>query len=82
MTVIIFLCVYVLSAYGVWSYTSAAHSKDGIYSNSEPSSNDVLLVFIPVGNTFLSIVGWVLYPPIKRKYKKAFDYNNFFKIKK
>lgn len=37
MTVIIFLCVYVLSAYGLWSYTSAAHSKDGIYSNSEPS---------------------------------------------
>ena len=84
MTVIIFLCVYVLSAYGFWKYVQVAHSVNGIYEQMvDDNTTLAIIMVIPVLNTMMSVVGWICYYPKKRDHeKREMHFVKFFKIKR
>lgn len=78
---ILFAVVYLLSAILWWKYINIAHSKIGIYSHSSPKKDAMILMFFPLINSLLCLIGWLTYYPIKKKDTEK-DYNSFFKIKK
>jgi len=85
MVALILIAIYLLSAYGFWKYVQVAHSVNGIYEQmvDDYTNLAIIMVFIPVLNTMMSVVGWICYYPKKRHYeKREIDFVKFFKIKR
>lgn len=73
--VIIFLVIYLLSAFGYYKFIQLAHyHPEGKWNRIEPHDTDKLAVFCPILNTFFCIAGWI------HGWKKD-SKSNFFKPK-
>lgn len=77
MTILIIISVYISSCFTWWLYLHKAYSFNGIWKSIDPATVDIILIFIPIINTILS-VGWIFYYPIESDR----DWNDFLKIKR
>jgi hypothetical protein len=85
MTPLILIAIYLLSAYGFWKYVQVAHSVNGIYEQmvDDNTTLAIIMVFIPVLNTMMSVVGWICFYPKKPDHeKREMHFVKFFKIKR
>jgi hypothetical protein len=80
ITIIIILAVYILSAYAFYKYTQIAHfHENGRFKNRfKPEFIELLITFMPIVNTTLSIVCWIGSPYRKSESNRI---SNFFKPK-
>jgi hypothetical protein len=79
ITATIILAVYILSAYAFYKFTQIAHfHENGRFNNLEPEFDDLLITFMPIVNTILSIVCWIESPYRKSESNRI---SNFFKPK-
>ena len=53
---IIFLTVYLISAFVTWKSFSTLYSKGGYWDDSEPSMMDLFFTLIPVINTIVAVI--------------------------
>ncbi len=47
--------IYYISCYIVWRWTKLSYSSEGVYRNSKPNRNDLLLNFLPIVNSVMAI---------------------------
>lgn len=82
------IIIYVVSMYAWWKYVNIAHSKGGIFEDDhgdiDPSTKRLLLIilFTPLINSIMSVIGWIGHYPKKREHRKSrIDFIKFFRIK-
>jgi len=81
--ILIFILVYILSAYFLWLWIHKAYSKGGIYDYQDVDGEDFIFMFCPVVNFCCCIYSWLLDNPSKKnKNNNDNNLNKFFKIKK
>lgn len=73
-----FIGIYLFSALMFWLWIHKAYSKGGIWSNINPESVDLFIMFFPLLNT-IALVLWVFNYPAKEHHDY---YDKFFRIKK
>lgn len=76
-TFFICLFVYIISTLTSYKWIQVAHSKDGIWENTNADRGDIIMCFTPVLNTIFGSITWIFVEP-----KKDANMNNVFKIKK
>lgn len=80
-TIIIFLVIYLLSAFGWYKFIQLAHyHPKGRWQALEPDGHDIFLIFCPIINTCLCIYSWTFESWKKEEYRDKTT--NFFKPKK
>lgn len=80
MEILIFLAVYLLSAFLVWKFICKAYGVEGKWHGLHPNMADMFFTFIPIVNTYLVVLLWVIIG-----WRKVEDecsiFDKFFKIK-
>lgn len=77
--ILIVICIYAVSAFGMYQWVKTSYSKGGRWEHSNPDNGDLVWTFVPIANTIAATIGWAFYPPKK---KTPNNYNGFFNIKK
>lgn len=78
MTIIILIIIYIISVLLMWLYFHLAYSKNGVFKSIDAECSDLIIVLIPLLNTFGVFYLYLIEPPIE----KECNCNKFFKVKK
>jgi hypothetical protein len=78
MEILVFVVVYLLSAYAEYKWIQIAYSTGGKYAGRTLVDMSTIVMWVPIWNTIWAILAWTISYP--RQVLKR-DLNKFFKIK-